>query len=173
MATDFAGFQRNLVAAQAASAAGDWPEAARLWAQVVAANPVNGSYWAGLAAARFEAGAFLAAADAYHRVLDLGVRPAERDHETFPGGMPYLIPGEVAYSIACCYLRLGETGKAMDTSKANSAAGRCLNRSGRELAAADVAAHAAPVALLLHGEPPRLWCVGAERRNCVSRGAAS
>lgn len=64
--------------------------------------------------ARFEAGDYPAAAAAYNRVLDLGVRPAKRPHEMFPGDMPYLIPGEVAYSIACCYARLGDGGKAVE-----------------------------------------------------------
>jgi hypothetical protein len=36
-----------------------------------------------------------------------------REHEMFPGDMPYLIPGEVAYSIASCYARLGDGEKAI------------------------------------------------------------
>jgi len=39
--------------AQLRSGAGDWAEAAELWAEVTAANPVNGDYWARLAEARF------------------------------------------------------------------------------------------------------------------------
>jgi len=109
-----AGFHRDLAEAQARSGAGEWAEAARLWRRVVAANPVNGSYWAGLAAARFESGEYRPAIDAYRQVLKLGVRPAEREHEAFPGDCPYLIPGEVAYSIACCYARLGDAGRAIE-----------------------------------------------------------
>jgi len=56
----------------------------------VAANPVNGSYWAALAAAQFESGDFPAAVEAYQRVLELGVRPAERGDATLPGGMPVI-----------------------------------------------------------------------------------
>jgi tetratricopeptide (TPR) repeat protein len=114
MVTSTARFQQALAQAQARSGAGEWVAAARLWEQVVAANPVSGSYWAGLAAARVESGDFRSALEAYRQVLDLGVRPAEGDHEIFPGGMPYLIPGEVAYSIACCYVRLGDADKAVE-----------------------------------------------------------
>ncbi len=113
MVNELVSFQRMLALAQVRSGAGDWAEAALLWEQVVAANPVNGSYWASLAAARFAAADYRAAADAYRRVLDLGVRPAEREHEVFPGEVHYLIPGEVAYSIACCYARLGEADTAI------------------------------------------------------------
>jgi tetratricopeptide (TPR) repeat protein len=127
MVTANAGFQDVLAQAQAKLGAGDWTGAAGLWERVVAVNPVSGSYWAGLAAARFESGDLLAAVDAYRRVLDLGVRPAEHDHETFPGGMPYLIPGEVAYSIACCYARLGDADKAVE------ALGVALDKGFRDL----------------------------------------
>jgi tetratricopeptide (TPR) repeat protein len=127
MTSEIASFQQALAGAQVRSGTGDWAEAARLWQRVVAANPVNGSYWAGLAAARFELADYLAAAEAYHRVLDLGVRPAERDHEMFPGDQPYLIPGEVAYSIACCYARLGEADEAI------GALGAALDKGFRDL----------------------------------------
>jgi tetratricopeptide (TPR) repeat protein len=113
MTSDIARFQRALAEAQARSGVCDWAAAARLWAQVVAVNPVNGSYWASLAAARFELADYPAAIEAYRRVLDLGTRPTMRTHETFPGDMPYLIPGEVAYAIACCYARLGDAESAI------------------------------------------------------------
>src|SRR5215472_5863924 len=111
---DVAEFQRLTAEAQSRLGANDWAGATRLWEQVVAANPVMGSHWAGLAAARFESGDYLAAVDAFRRVLELGVRPAERDHEMFPGDMPYLIPGEVAYSVACCYARLADADRAVE-----------------------------------------------------------
>ena len=41
--------------------------------------------------------------------------------------MPYLIPGEVAYSIACCYARLGDANKAVE------ALGIALDRGFRDL----------------------------------------
>lgn len=127
MASDMASFHRVLAEAQVRSGRGEWAEAVRLWQQVVAFNPVNGEYWAQLAAALFEAADYPAAVAAYQRVLDLGIRPAKRSHEAFPGDMPYLIPGEVAYSIACCYARLGEADKAIE------ALGAALDRGFRDL----------------------------------------
>ncbi len=127
MVNEVVSFRRSLALAQVRSGAGDWAEAAQLWEQVVAVNPVNGSYWASLAAARFAAADYLSAADAYRRVLDLGVRPAERQHEMFPGDMPYLIPGEVAYSIACCHARLGDSDRAI------GALGTALDKGFRDL----------------------------------------
>lgn len=88
MVNELSRFQRALALAQARSGAGDWAGAAQLWEQVVAANPVNGDYWASLAAARFAAADYLAAADAYRRVLDLGVRPAARNTRCSPATCP-------------------------------------------------------------------------------------
>jgi hypothetical protein len=46
-------FLATVARAELRTASGDWPEAAALWAQVTAENPVNGDYWARLAEARF------------------------------------------------------------------------------------------------------------------------
>jgi hypothetical protein len=50
--TEAADFLATVARAQMRSGAGDWAEAAELWAEVTAANPVNGDYWARLAEAR-------------------------------------------------------------------------------------------------------------------------
>src|SRR2546430_8674538 len=72
---DPAAFLDLLARAELRSAAGDWAEAAGLWARVTEANPVHGDYWARLAEARFAERDFAAAAPAYAKVLELGVRP--------------------------------------------------------------------------------------------------
>jgi hypothetical protein len=81
----------------------DWAAAADLWATVTAANPVNGDYWARLGEARFGAHDYAGARQAYEEVLRLGVR------ETFlADDGPPLMPGEVAYRIACCEAAAGD-----------------------------------------------------------------
>ena len=72
---DPAAFLDLLARAELRSAAGDWAEAAELWARVTEANPVHGDYWARLAEARFAERDFATAALAYAKVLELGVRP--------------------------------------------------------------------------------------------------
>src|SRR6266702_1625448 len=72
---DPAAFLDLLARAELRSASGDWAEAAGLWARVTEANPVHGDYWARLAEARFAERDFAAAAPAYAKVLELGVRP--------------------------------------------------------------------------------------------------
>src|SRR5207244_3944445 len=54
--------------AELRTASGDWPEAAALWAQVTAENPVNGDYWARLAEAQFARQEYTAAHQAYEKV---------------------------------------------------------------------------------------------------------
>jgi hypothetical protein len=86
----------------------DWVAAADLWAGVTAANPVHGDYWARLGEARFGAQDYAGAREAYEKVLRLGVR------ETFePGDSPPLMPGEVAYRIACCEAAAGDREAAV------------------------------------------------------------
>ncbi len=81
----------------------DWAAAAELWASVTAANPVNGDYWARLGEARFGAHDYAGAREAYEKVLRLGVR------ETFLAeDGPPLMPGEVAFRIACCEAAAGD-----------------------------------------------------------------
>jgi len=98
--------------AELRSASGDWAEAAALWGQVTAGNPVKGDYWARLAEARFAVEDYAGAREAYGKVLELGVRAEyRRPHEA---DLPELLPGEVAYRIACCVAALGQRDEAVD-----------------------------------------------------------
>jgi hypothetical protein len=106
-------FPGVLARAQLRSEAGDWAEAALLWARVTAANPVNGDYWARLAEARFAGQQYEAARQAYEKVLALGVRPVYQVR--YRADLPDLTPGEVAYRIACCQAALGHRQEAIDT----------------------------------------------------------
>ncbi|HEY2505510.1 MAG TPA: hypothetical protein VGI58_03265 [Streptosporangiaceae bacterium] len=101
-------FMGMVATALARSADEDWAGAEGLWADVTAANPVYGDYWAYLAEARYGAGDYAGARLAYEHVLRLGVR------ETFrPGEGPPLMPGEVAYRIACCHAAAGDREAAV------------------------------------------------------------
>jgi tetratricopeptide (TPR) repeat protein len=109
---DPAAFLDLLARAELRSAAGDWAEATGLWARVTEANPVHGDYWARLAEARYAERDFAAAALAYARVLELGVRP---DYQVrFRADAPEFLPGEAAYLIACCQAELGRRDEAID-----------------------------------------------------------
>src|SRR5690348_3388501 len=108
---DPAAFLELLARAETRSAAGDWAEAAELWARVTAANPVHGDYWARLAEARFAERDYGAARLAYAKVLELGVRPGYQAR--FRADAPELLPGEVAYLIACCQAELGRRADAI------------------------------------------------------------
>jgi len=110
--TEAADFPAVVAGAQLRSAAGDWAEAALLWAAVTAANPVNGDYWARLAEARFAGQDYEAARQAYEKVLALGVRPVYQVQ--YREDLPELTPGEVAYRIACCQAALGHRQEAID-----------------------------------------------------------
>lgn len=95
---------RTVAWANARTQVREWAEAADLWDRVVAANPVHGGHWSQLGEARFELGHYAEALKAYENALRLGVwdgRAASR-------------PGEIAYRIACCHARLGETESALD-----------------------------------------------------------
>src|SRR2546430_8084338 len=109
---DPAAFLDLLARAELRSAAGDWAEAAELWDQVTAANPVHGDYWARLAEARFAGQDYAAAGLAYQKVLELGVRPEYQVR--FRADAPEFLPGEVAYLIACCQAELGRRDEAID-----------------------------------------------------------
>src|SRR5947209_20474637 len=108
----------------------DWAAAADLWATVAAANPVNGDYRARLGEARFGAHDYAGAREAYEKVLRLGVR------ETFlADDGPPLMPGEVAYRIACCEAAAGDghaatapLRKALDRAWPDRARSRCDER---------------------------------------------
>lgn len=103
--TDFLGL---VARARARTGDQDWADAAQLWASVTEANPVHGDYWLRLGEARFRAHDHAGARAAYERALRLGVR------EGFPPGDDEpLIPGEIAYRIACCEAAAGDTEAAV------------------------------------------------------------
>ena len=105
-------FPETVARAELRTASGDWPEAAALWAQVTAENPVNGDYWARLAEARFAGHEYAEAHQAYEQVRELGVRPGHQ--QQYREDQPELLPGEVAYRIACCRAALGQRDEAID-----------------------------------------------------------
>lgn len=91
-------FVRTLTRAEAASAAEAWGDAAAYWAEVVAANPVEGRFWRCLADARYHARHTLEAIVAYERALDLRAS----------------FPAETAYRIAACHALLEQRDQALD-----------------------------------------------------------
>jgi hypothetical protein len=97
-------FRRTVARAKARSKRQQWTEAAPLWDQVVAANPVKGDYWDWLAEARFELGDYEAALRAYEKVRELGVW-SERIT---------IFPGVAEFKIACCHAELGDTDQALE-----------------------------------------------------------
>jgi tetratricopeptide (TPR) repeat protein len=109
--------------ARARTGDNDWAEAADLWAKVAAANPVNGDYWARLGEARFGAKDYAGAREAYQEALRLGLRDPE-----WADDAPPLMPGEIAYRIACCEAAAGEREAAV------AALAAALDRGMRDLA---------------------------------------
>ncbi len=91
-------FLRTLARAQTETAAEEWEEAARLWGEVVAQNPIQGNFWARLAEAHHHAQQYRQAIEAYERVLELGT--LAEDVSPFPF--------DAAFQIARCHAELGE-----------------------------------------------------------------
>ena len=79
----------TLPRAEAATRAGNWLDAATLWADVVAVNPTDGRFWNELANARANTGALDEAIRAYEQSIKLG----------------WGIPGITAYRIATLHAR--------------------------------------------------------------------
>jgi len=101
-------FTETVARAWARTGDHDWAEAADLWARVTAANPVNGDYWARLGEARFGAQDYAGAREAYEQALRLGLRDPEQTDDA-----PPLMPGEIAYRIACCEAAAGQREAAV------------------------------------------------------------
>lgn len=89
---------RTLALARASSDREDWEQAARLWAAVVAANPVDSSHWFQLAQARLHRQDMSGAIAAYEKALELR----------------HGYPAETAYMIARCHAKLGQPEAALD-----------------------------------------------------------
>jgi tetratricopeptide (TPR) repeat protein len=116
-------FMGMVARARARTGDEDWAAAAELWARVTTVNPVKGDYWARLGEARFGAQDYAGAREAYEKVLRLGLRETCWSEDT-----PPLMPGEVAYRIACCAAAAGEGEEAV------VALGAALDRGMRDLA---------------------------------------
>jgi tetratricopeptide (TPR) repeat protein len=118
---DSVGYLRTLAeaedktAAQWPAAAGKWPAAAALWARVVELNPVVGYYWVRLAEACYELDDFVGAIAAYEQAEQAGVwsRAALNVEDLHPEAIETVFPAEVAYRIATCRLRSGDTDGAI------------------------------------------------------------
>src|ERR1700678_2437027 len=116
-------FMGIVARARARTGEKDWAAAAELWTTVTTANPVNGDYWARLGEARFGAADYAGAREAYEEVLRLGLRET-----VLSEGVPPLIPGEVAYRIACCEAAAGHLEAAVGALRV------ALDRGMRDLA---------------------------------------
>jgi hypothetical protein len=90
-------FLHALASAETATASEAWDVAARLWREIVTANPVNGRFWSRLAEALEKLGDEHGAIAAYEHALEL------RDG----------FPAETAYKIARCQARLGHMDVAL------------------------------------------------------------
>ena len=117
---DSVDFLRTLAEAEAKTAAkwpaaGKWSAAAALWARVVELNPVVGYYWVRLAEARYELDDFAGAIAAYEQAERAGVwsRVALNVEDGHPEAFETVFPAEVAYRIATCRLRSGDTDGAV------------------------------------------------------------
>lgn len=91
-------YVRTLAYAKRQSARERWHEAATLWEEVVASNPVEGRFWLELAETCYQIENYRRAIVAYEKAIELGSG----------------FPAESAYRIACCYGRLTERDSALD-----------------------------------------------------------
>lgn len=96
-------YLRALARARAKTAAEEWDGASRSWEMVVSANPVNGTFWAQLGAARYRMKDYRGAMMAFEQALELG---------TFAEDTCF--PFDLAYRIACCYALLEEGEPALE-----------------------------------------------------------
>jgi hypothetical protein len=118
---DSVDFLRTLADAEAKTAArwpaaaGKWTAAAALWARVVQLNPVVGYYWVRLAEARSELDDFTGAIAAYQQAERTGVwsRASLNVEDVHPEEVETVFPAEVAYRIATCRVRSGDTEGAI------------------------------------------------------------
>jgi hypothetical protein len=90
-------FARELSLAESATANQLWSAAAEGWSRVTTANPTVGRYWTELGKARFNAGEFLPAINAYERSIALG-----EGHN-----------GEFRFQIARAFAKRGEEESAL------------------------------------------------------------
>ncbi len=112
---DSVGYLRTLAEAEAKTGSAAWPAAAALWARVVELNPVVGHNWVRLAEARYELDDFAGAIAAYEQAEHAGVwsRAALNVEDAHPEAFETVFPAEVAYRIATCRLRSGDTDGAI------------------------------------------------------------
>ena len=138
------GFIGALRDAKEASAAGQWPNAARAWERVVQMNPVNEEYWQRLGEAYYKDGKFKRAIAAFERVLDLG---------------GYCFPSETSYSIARSYAAMGDRENAATWLRDAFARGyRDLEHAKND-----------PSFMLLHDDPKFIELVGPVDNSPISR----
>ncbi len=112
---DSVNYLRTLAEAEAKTGAAQWPAAAALWTQVVELNPVVGHYWVRLAEARYELEDFVGAIAAYRQADRAGVwsRADLNVEDLHPEAIETVFPAEIAYRIATCRLRSGDTEGAV------------------------------------------------------------
>jgi tetratricopeptide (TPR) repeat protein len=129
--SDAVGFLRTLAEAENKTGTAKWPAAAALWTRVVELNPVIGYFWVRLAEARYEVEDFAGAIAAYQQAESTGVwsRAALNVEDLHPESVETVFPAEIAYRIATCRLRSGDTAGAItDLRRAISLGLRDLDR---------------------------------------------
>jgi tetratricopeptide (TPR) repeat protein len=128
---DSVGYLRMLAEAEAKTGAAHWRGAAALWSRVVELNPVVGYYWVRLAEARYELEDFAGAIAAYEPAAQAGVwsRASLNVEDAHPEAVETVFPAEIAYRIATCRIRSGDTeGAVSDLRRAIAMGLRDLDR---------------------------------------------